>query len=166
MQCCVGASWGLVWRVLSQALVSTGRDTQRPPPDSIFPPQRWALKSRLTAIHAQNTWAKAEGGGHYLGVAGKSALVRWIYDALAWGNSSALFPPFCSAFSLPLWYCVEVSERWPHKVSLCCGFICAHLSGPSSVVVECGSWHRRAASHKCSYSADQSWFLMINHTAR
>lgn len=27
-----------------------------------FPPQHWAPKSKLTAIHAQNTWAKAEGG--------------------------------------------------------------------------------------------------------
>lgn len=36
-KCCTGASWSLVRGALSLALVSTGRDTQRPPPDSIFP---------------------------------------------------------------------------------------------------------------------------------
>lgn len=96
VQCCIGASWGLVRRVLSHVLVSTGRDTQRPPPDSIFPlntelsnPNWQPFMPRIPVRKLRWWWC---GGGHYLGVAGKSALVRWIYEAAARGNSSALFP--------------------------------------------------------------------------
>lgn len=101
------ASWGLARRALSLAPVSTSRYTQRPPPDSIFPPQRWAPKSKLTAIHAQNTWAKAEGGKHYLGVAGKSALVQRIYEASCIRQLISTFPPILHlVFSPPfLAYC-------------------------------------------------------------
>lgn len=87
-----------------------------------FPPQRWAPKSKLTAIHAQNTWAKTVvgGGADYLGVAGKSALVRQIFGSRCTNTTHQHF----SSHS---------AHRFSPSVFLCCytgsrGFSCTELA--------------------------------------
>lgn len=118
-------------KCLFQALVSTGRDKQRPPPESVPPPQCPASKFKLTAIDTQNTWVKAEEGTlsrcsrQILCFSGFCGFVNVFCE----GNSSAISPSCSSTFSnfvpLFLWYCTGAgaSVHQQLKLSCCCSFI-------------------------------------------